>query len=104
MKLKLSGADGRISGLEAQLTRTENQKHEVEFKLSSLHSALRRTLGIRGLPAERARYIFSNKIKDCDYDDDFESSISCIVSISIEHRKPMKIFFLGLFLTLQFGI
>ena len=56
MKLKLSGADGRISGLEAQLTRTENQKHEVEFKLTSLHSALRRTLGIRGVPLERARY------------------------------------------------
>lgn len=57
MKLKLSGAEGRIAGMEAQLTRTENLKHEVEFKLTSLHSALRRTLGIRGVPADRARYV-----------------------------------------------
>ena len=56
MKLKLSGAEGRISGLESQLTRIENMKHEVEFKLTSLHSALRRTLGIRGVGSERARY------------------------------------------------
>ena len=56
MKLKLSGAEGRISGLEGQLTRLESMKHEVEFKLTSLHSALRRTLGIRASSAERARY------------------------------------------------
>ena len=47
-KLKFSGAEGRIAGLEAQLTRTEDAKNEAEMKLATLHSTLRRTLGIRG--------------------------------------------------------
>ena len=50
LKLKLSGAEGRINGLESHLARLENSKHDVEFKLTSLHSALRRTLGIKGVP------------------------------------------------------
>jgi chromosome segregation ATPase len=46
-KLKFSGAEGRIAGLEAQLARTEGAKNDVEVKLANLHSTLRRTLGIR---------------------------------------------------------
>ena len=46
-KLKNSGAEGRIAGLEAQLARTEGAKNDVEVKLANLHSTLRRTLGIR---------------------------------------------------------
>ena len=46
-KLKYSGAEGRIAGLEAQLARTEAAKNDVEVKLANLHSTLRRTLGIR---------------------------------------------------------
>lgn len=44
--LKLSASEGRVHGLEAELARLEGVKREMEFKLSSLHSALRRTLGI----------------------------------------------------------
>ena len=54
LKLKLSGAEGRITGLEAQLARMESAKNDVEFKLTSLHSTLRRTLGIRP-PGESGR-------------------------------------------------
>ena len=46
-KLKYSGAEGRIVGLEAQLARMEGAKNDVEMKLANLHSTLRRTLGIR---------------------------------------------------------
>lgn len=44
--LKLSASEGRVHGLEAELSRLEGLKRELEFKLSSVHSALRRTLGI----------------------------------------------------------
>ena len=47
LKLKLSGAEGRVNALEAQLARTEGAKRDVEFKLSSIHSSLRRTIGFR---------------------------------------------------------
>ena len=47
LKLKLSGSEGRITGLEAQLARMEGSKNDLEFKLASLHSSLRRTLGIK---------------------------------------------------------
>lgn len=47
LKLKLSGSEGRITGLEAQLARMEGSKNDLEFKLASLHSTLRRTLGIK---------------------------------------------------------
>ena len=42
-----SGAEGRVDALEAQLARTEGSKRDVEFKLSSIHSSLRRTIGFR---------------------------------------------------------
>ncbi|XP_069775013.1 rootletin-like isoform X7 [Narcine bancroftii] len=44
--LKVSAAEGRVSGLEGELARLEGQKRDMEFKLSCLHSTLRRTLGI----------------------------------------------------------
>ena len=47
LKLHLSGAEGRVNALEAQLARVEGAKRDVEFKLSSIHSSLRRTIGYR---------------------------------------------------------
>ncbi len=47
LKLKLSGSEGRVNALEAQLARVEGAKRDVEFKLSSIHSSLRRTIGFR---------------------------------------------------------
>ena len=47
LKLRLSGAEGRVNALEAQLARIEGAKRDVEFKLSSIHSSLRRTIGFR---------------------------------------------------------
>lgn len=46
-KAQLSGNDGRISALESQLARIEASKNDLEFKLSSLYSILRRSLGLR---------------------------------------------------------
>ena len=46
-KAQLSGNDGRISALESQLGRVEAAKNDSEFKLSSLYSILRRSLGLR---------------------------------------------------------
>ena len=56
LKLKLSGSEGRITGLEAQLARVEGAKNDMEFKLASLHSTLRRTLGIKP-PSEMGRCV-----------------------------------------------
>ena len=47
LKLRLSGSDGRVDALEAQLARVEGARRDVEYKLSSVHSSLRRTLGMR---------------------------------------------------------
>lgn len=46
LSLRLSAAEGRVHGLEAELVRVEGLKRDVEFKLGSLHSALRRTMGV----------------------------------------------------------
>lgn len=46
-RIQLSGADGRISALEAQLARVEGARKDAEFKLSSIVSSLRRTIGFR---------------------------------------------------------
>lgn len=46
-KAQLSGNDGRISALESQIARVEAIKNDCEFKLSSLYSILRRSLGLR---------------------------------------------------------
>ena len=47
LKLRLSGAEGRVNALEAQLARLEGTKQDIEFKLSSIVSSLRRTIGFR---------------------------------------------------------
>ena len=60
MKLKLSGAEGRVNALEAQLARVEGAKRDIEFKLSSIHSSLRRTIGFRQ-DAPRSRSPFRNR-------------------------------------------
>lgn len=44
--LQLSEAQGRLTATEAELTRAEASKRDLEFRLSSLQSALTRTLGI----------------------------------------------------------
>ena len=47
LRLKLSGSDGRVNALEAQLARLEGVKRDIEFKLNSIVSSLRRTIGFR---------------------------------------------------------
>lgn len=47
LKLKLSGSEGRVNALEAQLARLEGIKRDIEFKLNSIVSSLRRTIGFR---------------------------------------------------------
>ena len=47
LKLKLSASEGRVNALEGQLARTEGAKKDIEFKLSSIVSSLRRTIGLR---------------------------------------------------------
>lgn len=44
--LQLSEAQGRLAATEAELARAEAGKKELEYRLSSLQSALTRTLGI----------------------------------------------------------
>lgn len=45
-QLQLSEAQGRLSATEAELTRSEAARRDLEFRLASLQSALTRTLGI----------------------------------------------------------
>lgn len=44
--LQLSEAQGRLAATEAELTRADAGRRDLEFRLSSLQSALTRTLGI----------------------------------------------------------
>ena len=44
--LQLSEAQGRLAATEAELTRAEAGRRDLEFRLGSLQSALTRTLGI----------------------------------------------------------
>ncbi|TTV75068.1 Rootletin [Bagarius yarrelli] len=46
VQLQLSEAQGRLSATEAELTRSEAARRDLEFRLASLQSALTRTLGI----------------------------------------------------------
>ena len=46
LKIRLSDSEGRASGLEVELSKTEQDRRDVEYKLGALYSALRRTLGI----------------------------------------------------------
>lgn len=45
-QVQLSEAQGRLSATEAELTRSEAARRDLEFRLASLQSALTRTLGI----------------------------------------------------------
>ena len=47
LKMALSGAEGRVSALESHIARVEGAKKELEFKLTSIHSSLRRLIGFR---------------------------------------------------------
>jgi chromosome segregation ATPase len=47
-RLRLSAADGRITALEAQLARVEAGRGEIEGKLTSIVSGLRRYIGFSG--------------------------------------------------------
>lgn len=47
LRMKLSGAEGRVNALETTLARLEGAKRDVEFKLSSIVSSLRRSIGFR---------------------------------------------------------
>jgi len=46
MRVELEAAHGRVEALETQLTKTEALRRDVELKLSSVVSTLRRTVGI----------------------------------------------------------
>ena len=48
-EVKLSGAEGRMNGLEHQLTRTEGQRKELQLRLANLVSVLQATLGLHDL-------------------------------------------------------
>ncbi|CAF3848033.1 unnamed protein product [Rotaria sordida] len=45
LRIALSGAEGRASALDAQLARVEGAKRDAEYKLGSIVSSLRRTIG-----------------------------------------------------------
>ncbi|XP_014271469.1 rootletin isoform X1 [Halyomorpha halys] len=47
LKARLGGSEGRVRALEAQLIQVETSKREVESKLSSVGSTLRRIAGIQ---------------------------------------------------------
>ena len=53
-KLRLSAANGRVDALDAQLTRVDAARRDVEFKLSSIHSSLRRSIGFDQQRAPRS--------------------------------------------------
>ncbi|CAH8827889.1 unnamed protein product [Trichobilharzia szidati] len=45
VRLALSDAEGRVGTLEAQLSRSESIRRDLEFKLACIHSSLRRLIG-----------------------------------------------------------
>lgn len=47
LKAKLCGAEGRLRAIDAQLTQVECHKRDVEQKLSSVISTLRRIAGVQ---------------------------------------------------------
>lgn len=53
--LRLSAAEGRAQGLEAELARVEVQRRVAEVQLSGLRSALRRGLGLGRVSISPAR-------------------------------------------------
>lgn len=53
--LRLSAAEGRAQGLEAELARVEAQRRVAEVQLGGLRSALRRGLGLGRVSSSPAR-------------------------------------------------
>lgn len=47
LKLALNASEGRVEALENQLARTEGVKRDLEYKLASIHSSLRRSIGFK---------------------------------------------------------
>ncbi|CAH8473751.1 unnamed protein product [Heterobilharzia americana] len=45
VRLALSDAEGRVGTLEAQVSRSESIRRDLEFKLACIHSSLRRLIG-----------------------------------------------------------
>lgn len=45
LRLKLGASEGRVSALEGQLVKVDGAKQDTEFKLSSIVSCLRRSIG-----------------------------------------------------------
>lgn len=46
LTLKIRALEGHVTGLEAELAKVESAKRDIEYRLDSLYSTLRRTLGI----------------------------------------------------------
>ena len=76
--LKIKGLESRIQALESQLSYTEDEKADLEMRLSSLNSVLRRSLGING--NRKSKRIIplrsSSPMKGGLFDDDTESGYS----------------------------
>lgn len=45
--MALNGSEGRVEALENQLARLEGVRRDLEYKLASIHSSLRRSIGFR---------------------------------------------------------
>uniref|UniRef100_K7FYX7 Ciliary rootlet coiled-coil, rootletin n=1 Tax=Pelodiscus sinensis TaxID=13735 RepID=K7FYX7_PELSI len=99
LSLRLSAAEGRTHGLEAELARVEGLKRDVEFKLGSLHSALRRTMGIsrggrapspaiRGRSSSPKRFFSPPKGKGPGEPWGSPESKTCLVGSASPERSP----------------
>ncbi|CAF4163203.1 unnamed protein product, partial [Rotaria sp. Silwood2] len=55
LRIALSGAEGRASALDTQLARVEGAKRDAEYKLGSIVSSLRRTIGYGSRSRSSAR-------------------------------------------------
>ena len=48
LRAKVSSAEGSVVALESRLAQVDEERQELEFKLSSVVSSIRRTVGIGG--------------------------------------------------------
>ncbi len=89
LRIQLSGAEGRISALEAQLTRSEGARKDAEFKLSSVVSSLRRTIGFKPIVLLKSRANSKSPIRRKDYYHQSTSRQSPERSVSpaVDHRS-----------------
>lgn len=117
LRLKLSGAEGRVNALEATLARLEGAKRDVEFKLSSIVSSLRRTIGFRqDMPRsrspirsrspspKRSRPTSPSKGKNCHLDIQQMHRVKCQVSSSNSQNNPSNSLTVGNIETIYFMI